>query len=314
MTTDTATEVVIPDTGSTQVSTREVPWIKLGKIAEQPMTAAEAAELGGLNFDVETRPLGYEKDGKWITIGNRKAVVNMNTGAPLGIVSKMYPILQYAQAFDFMDAVAPTYVAAGALKGGKQGFMVVRAPEETSAALNAIDPHDFFLVLRTSHDCSRAVEVSCMSLRGRCMNQLTLRSFAAGVPWRWTVKHTTTMHAKLAEAQHSLANLGAYNAAFIKNVEKLIHVKVDDKRAIETLKFVLPDRPRRDEQIDRITSAWHNSETVGFDWTGWGLVNAVSEYFDWGRAGGSPESRFIGALQGSTHKAINTTARYLLTT
>lgn len=297
----------------TLVSTREVPWMKLGKLVDKPMTAQEAAEQGGLNFQVEKRGLFFsDSNGHLRPLADRVAIVRQDTEAPLGIMARDYQMLQFGEAFDFMDSIDVKYVAAGVLKGGKQGFMVVQAPVELGETLTDVDPHDIYVILRTSHDGSRAVEVSVQPLRQRCMNQLSLRSFVAGVQHRWSIKHTSTMHEKLFEAKLTLANVGAYTNAYTENVDKLLHADVTDDRAVHILENVLPDRPRRGEQIEKIITSWHTAETVGFDYTGWGLVNAVSEYFDWGRSGGSAESRFVGALQGSTYKSINGVAERIL--
>jgi len=309
------TTTAAPQT-NTQFSTREVPWLKLGKLGEPTGSAAKAAELGGLNFTVEKRPLWYGDSDDTATsqpshrVSERFAIVRADTGKWLGIMSKNYPLLQYAEAFDFLDHVNPIYVAAGALKGGRQGFVVAQLPEHT--VLADVDPHEMFLVLRTSHDGSRAVEAMVMPLRGRCMNQLTLRSFSAGVEHRWAVTHTTNMHTKLAEAQKSLTNLLKYGQAYPLVVRRLIKTKITDDQARGILTDTLPNRPRRGDQVDRIMQLWHTSEQVGFDWTGWGLVNATSEYYDWCRTGGTPESRFLNALQGPTHAVINKVAGNVL--
>ncbi len=299
-----------------QFSSRIAPWMKLGELIDGVLTASEAAKLGGLDFRVREDTLysSHKEEGKppkFSKIDGRKVLVNEDNGQWLGIVSSSYPVVQYSEAFDFMEAVSPEFVAAGALRGGKQGFMVVR----TAAQLDGMtaDPHELFAVLRTSHDCSRAVEVMVMPLRGLCMNQLTLRSFTAKVAHRWTVTHTGDVKSKLTAAQDSLGKLEMYARAFESNAQRLMSVKVSDEVANETLRRVLPDRPKRPEVITRIIGAWHSRpETVGFDGTGWGLVNAVSEYFEWDRALGTPESRFLAALQGQTHNAINKTAGYLL--
>lgn len=304
----------------TMVTTRQVPWMKLGDITDQDvMTAEQATVLGGLDFTVEKRPvfIGGSVDAK---SGDQKApdkiaVTKVQKGKPdfiLGYMSPTYPILQNAEAFEFMDGVAPHYVAAGALKKGRQPFVVVRAPE-TITVLDGEDTHELFLVLRTSHDGSRAVEVMVMPLRNRCMNQLSLQSFAAGVPYKWSVKHTGNMQAKLKEAQDSLKKMGAYAKAFENNAHKLTKVKVNDDDATQILEKILPNRPKREQHIERIITTWHQSDKVGFDYTGWGLLNAVSEDFDWGRSGGTAESRFIGALQGQTHQVLNRVAARLLT-
>lgn len=300
-----------------QFSAREVPWMKLGKLVDEPVTAAEAAKLGGIDFTVSEEPVYFatKKAGappKFTKIDGRKAIVRDDTGEWLSIVSKTYPVLQYGEAFDFMDSISPTYVAAGGLRGGRQGFMVVKA----AAAVTPFDddPHDLYAVLRTSHDCSRAVEVQVMPLRGRCMNQMTLNSFRTGVKHRWVVTHTGDVKGKLAAAESSVAQLGRYAEAYVATAQRLVEVKMSNETAGDILKRVLPDRPQRANVIEKIITGWHTrAETVGYEGTGWGLVNAVSEYFEWDRAGGSPESRFLAALQGQTRSAINKTASMILT-
>lgn len=299
-------------------TTREVPWMKLGALADEPKTAVDAAEAAGLNFKVTEQPIYFstKKDGappKFTKIETRKALVHED-GTWLSVVSKSYPVVQYGEAFDFMDALSPRFVAAGSLRKGRQGFMVVRAPESISfGVLDGTDPADLFMVLRTSHDCSRAVEVMAMPLRGRCMNQLTLTSFRKDVKHRWVVTHTGDVKSKLAAAQDSVVRLDRYATAFLANAERLAEIKVTDDTAHSILMRVLPNRPKRPVVVEKIITNWHGRETVGYDGTGWGLVNATSEYFEWDRVGGSPESRFLAALQGQTHSAINRVAAALLT-
>ena len=310
-------------TPDAQFSTREVPWMKLGKLAENPLTAKEAAKEGGIDFTVSAKKIAFEGESdvavfaNWTPIDDRVAIVRDDTHQPLSIVSKGYPILQYGEAFDFMDEAVngsdTRYVAAGALRGGRQGFMVVRAPDEFQRTILAgQDPHEFFVVLRTSHDRTRGCEVMVMPLRGRCMNQLTLSSFASKVPNRWSVRHTSTMAEKLAEVKNSLAQLGQYTQRYAEVVERLSTIKLTENQARQLLEKVETQRAKTDDKIDSILHLWNEGETVGYDGTGWGLVNAVSDYYDWGRSGGTPESRFLAALEGQTYKAVNRTAGLIL--
>ena len=315
-----------------QFSVREVPWMKLGKLVDQPVTAREAAKLGGLDFEVELHEVGWlEKsdDGQLEMVNEipkRRAGVAKDNGQFMGFVSSTkYNMLQYGDAFDFMDHLGAPYVAAGALRGRRQGFMVVKpqvenGPLSTSAFTRTEDPHDMFVTLRTSHDCTRGVEVMVMPLRGRCMNQLSLRSFAKGVPHRWSIKHTSTMQEKLKEAQKSLKNLGLYVAQFDKLATRMVNTEIKHDRAQEMLEIVIP-KPRAQterveqqykDRINAIIDLWETSPTVAYAGTGWGLVNALSEHRDWYRAGGTPESRFLNALEGETHKQINALAGLVL--
>lgn len=297
---------------TTSFTTRTVPWMKLGQILEESPTAKRAAELGGLNFEVELIPLTYEFNGKARSAEKRKAVVRKDTGEMLGVVSaSVYKTLQYGEAFDFMDTVDSRYVAAGALKGGRQGFMVVKAPFQLNVLGNT-DPHDLYAVLRTSHDCTRATEIMVMPLRGRCMNQLTLQSFSKNVPYRWSIKHVGDMKSKLAEAKDSLSKLANYGQRFEELVERLADVKVSEGQAREILVRVLPGKVKTEETAQTVLDLWGTSQFVGFQGNGWGLVNAVSDYMDWGRKGGTPESRFLNAIEGATHKVVNKTAAAIL--
>jgi phage/plasmid-like protein (TIGR03299 family) len=295
----------------TMFSAREVPWMKLGHLEDGVKTAGDAAKLGGLDFDVEQYPLQWIDDTDTVhNIPDRRALVRADTGEWLSIMSDNYPVLQFSEAFDFLDQVNPNFVAAGTLKGGKQGFMVAEGPELN--VLNGEDPHKLYTVLRTSHDGSRAIEVAVMPLRNRCMNQLTLSNMTVGASHRWAIRHTSSMKQKLNDAHQSLQRLDEYARSYEQVAEKLATVQIDDNHAYHVLKIVLPERPKREMQINSIIDRWHTAETVGFNGTGWGLLNATSEYFEWGRAGGNLESRFVGALQGSTHKAINGVASELL--
>lgn len=323
-----------------QFTDRQVPWMKLGNVVDGALTAKEAAEHGGLNFTVSTRNVYFTCDKTTVEnntefgeivddispsclrkMTNRRVVVRDDTLEPLSIVSDGYPVLQYAEAFDFMDSAiaemsgeGAKYVAAGALKGGKQGFMVVRLPDSLQInVLDGKDPHEMFAVLRTSMDLTRAVEVMVMPLRGICMNQLTLTSFAAGVDNRWAIRHTSTMKDKLAEAHTSLGKMAAYVNRFNELATRLVNVKLNDEQARVILGRVhaKSQAKGKDELVEDIIQKWKFSQHVGFAGTGWGLVNAVSERYDW-RKGGTSESKFLNALQGSTHRVINSTVVHTL--
>jgi phage/plasmid-like protein (TIGR03299 family) len=293
-------------TTDTQFSTREVPWMKLGKLEEQPKDMEEAIQLGGMNFDVLKQPAGYrDEHGVWKDAPNRLAVVHGKTGEVFDYVSHDYEVLQFRDAFAFLDIVSPKYVAAGVLRGGRQGFIVV---ENDRVMSPAGDEHKLYTVLRTSHDRSRAVEVSVMPLRGMCMNQLTLSSFAKGAQQRWAIPHTKSMHDKMHQAQMTLTKVDEYADAFERLVEKLTVTTPSEDQARKLLESSVKSGGKgRDEIFDTILHNWHdNEETVGYNDSAWGLVNALSEYLEWQKPKGTAQSRFLNALQGSTRNALST--------
>lgn len=297
---------------NTQFSTREVPWMTLGRLEEEPKDMDDAIQLGGMNFDVEKRPAGYMTEtGTWQTADNRVAVVHGKTGEVFDYVSHDYEVLQFREAFEFMQAVNPKYVAAGVLRGGRQGFIVV---ENDRVLRPAGDEHKLYTVLRTSHDRSRAVEVSVMPLRGACMNQLALATFGKNAQQRWSIPHTRSMHDKMHQAQLTLTKVDEYADAFEKIVEQLTVTTPSEDQARKMLENAIRSGGKgRDEIFDAILHNWNeNEETIGYNGTAWGLVNATSEYLDWQKPKGTPQSRFLNALQGSTRQALTSLSQSCL--
>lgn len=304
---------------------REVPWMKLGRITEETHAAEKAAALGGLDFEVELLDAGFKSStlprvgqSPWKNVASRRAVVRKDTQQFFSYVSSTYTPVQYGDAFSFMDSINPSYVAAGTLGGGRQAFMVVRLPELAHHELRigkTADPLDMFVVLRASHDLTRAIEVSVLMLREKCMNALTLSAFTQGAVQRWSVKHVgKDPVAKLAAATSTLHRSDVYVKSFLETAKTLADIKLTLEEADGVLRRVLPDKPKREEQINAITRAWRDAPTGGFPDNGWGLVNGVSDYFEWGRneSTRTEQSRFTGALTGSTHRFTNRTAQLLL--
>jgi phage/plasmid-like protein (TIGR03299 family) len=336
-------------------TTRQVPWMKIGTIIDDPdVDAAEAARLGGIDFDVDLRPAGYwtpheqvsegehdeqridlgdgvrsavyrdadggltARPGYWSHEGSRYAVVRQDTGEWFSFVSTDYRVVQYREAFEFMDNLNPRYVAAGALSGGRQGFLIAQLPEHLRSDITidgVADPHDMYVVLQTSHDLSKSIKVSVMMLRDKCMNMLTLPTFSTGAVQHWSVIHVGDPHKKLELARHTLEQAANYQETFERLVAQFSSVRItsDDLRHIA--RRVLPDRlKRKDEQVAAIVDRFEHADTVGFNETGWGAINAVSDYMQWGRptAIRTAQSEFTSGLEGDTAKYVNRTAQLVM--
>lgn len=309
-------------------SSRYLPWTKIGTVIdEENVDAARAAQLGGIDFEVELEPAGYYRHkadengndvGEWVETGSRRAVVRKDTGDWFSYVSTDYRVVQYAEAFDFMDMINARYVAAGALSNGKQGFVVVQLPDHlrTDVEVNGVaDPHDLYVVLQTSHDLSKGIHVAVMTLRHKCMNMLTIPALGSSVKQHWSIPHIGDPHAKLQQAQHTLTTAGEYQQIFERMVQQFASVTItpDDLRQI--VRRVFPSRLKTvDQQADQIVDRFQHSETVGVGMNGWGAINAVSDYMQWGRptATRTAQSEFTSPLEGDTAKYVNRVAQLVM--
>lgn len=304
----------MPDPTAVQFSTRDVPWMKLGTVIDKPVKAAQAMKLAGLDFKVERAPLAYmSRDGEWHDVENRSALIDPKTNVHYGTVGPDYEIVQFSEAFEFVDRISDgRIVAAGSLRKGKQAFMVVEAPESVRLAPLGDDAHELYIVLRTSHDCTKAIELNLMPLRGMCMNMMPLASFGRRARQRWSIRHAKTAREQMTEAHNAMVNLESYAAEYAAIADRLVKISVKREVATDLLEAVLPPYQNRHKQIDAITDTLAHGENVGHVNTGWGLVNAVGEYFEHLRNRGTAESRMLNALSGVTRKYINNTTQLLL--
>lgn len=345
-------------------SARQVPWVKIGTVIDDPdVDSAEAARLGGIDFDVELRPSGfwtehasiYDHDtddddnedgdapvrqqlldvtgaplyhavdgtvttapGYWTQEPSRLAVVHQDTGEWFSYVSTDYRPVQFREAFEFMDALNPRYVAAGALSGGKKGFMVVQLPEHLHSAIEldgVEDPHDMYVILQTSHDLSKGITIAVTMMRGRCMNMLTLPSFDPAAPQSWTIRHVGDPHKKLEEAHQTLTRAARYQENFERTVAQLASVRVTSDDLRQIARRVLPNRLKTvEQQVAAIVNHFEHDETVGFRDTGWGAVNAMSTYLQWGRATAirTAQSEFTSPLEGDAARYVNNTMQLVM--
>jgi phage/plasmid-like protein (TIGR03299 family) len=331
-------------------SARQVPWAKIGTVIDEPdVDSLRAAELGGIDFNVDVRDAAYfspytpltgpddeplldgeeplyedafgeptTSTGQWRKVTTRRAIVRADTEEWYSYVSTDYKPVQFREAFAFMDTINPRYVAAGALSDGRQGFMVVELPDHERADVDVdgeVDPHKLYVVLKTSHDLSSGIKIAVTTLRERCMNMLTLPSFVPNAPQSWSIRHVGDPRAKLEQAHTTLAYAGRYREVFERTVVQLasVHVSSDDLRQIA--RMVLPNRLKTiDNQVEAIVDKYERADTVGYHGTGWGAVNAVSDYLQWGRttAARTPQSEFTSPLEGDTAKYVNRTVQLVM--
>ena len=125
------------------------------------------------------------------------ATVRTDSGDVLGVVGKRYRIVQNRDAFGFLDSLLQDgimkYESAGALRGGRQVFLLARMP-----SVDEIVPGDNslrYVLFSTSHDGTAAIHAVPTSVRVVCANTLRIAT-ASSVGFR----HTDDVKAKLDSA------------------------------------------------------------------------------------------------------------------
>lgn len=288
---------------TTMFSTRTLPWMKLGTVIDKPVSPKQAIKLAKLNWTVSKEPIfTQDEKGNLTEVPGRFATMRSNDRKVFDVVGATYETYQNLEAFDFLEPLTDDgsilIHAAGELRGGRQVFIVADVPN----VLDVLDdPTDMVMVIRTGHDGTKAVQAMLMGLRGMCMNMLGLPSFGHTAKQRWSVAHTSTLRERLAEAQSTLKSIDAYASEYQHTAERLAQVDIELDELQKMLRSALPVRPKTEETITRIGELFTSSPTIPerFSNTGWGAINAVTEYFDWGRERSTDEGRFHSALDGT---------------
>jgi phage/plasmid-like protein (TIGR03299 family) len=315
----------MPSEVESMFSAREVPWHKLGTVLPDVAKAEEAIRAGGLDWTVKLVPLyaGINiQDGDnperatthYTLVEDRHAVVRLSDNKSLGVVGGHYVPFQNVDAFRFMDHLVDSgdakYETAGSLRGGKIVFLTCRVPRDI--LIGGEDRHELYLLLRTSHDGTKAISVYVTPIRVVCMNTLSLATHNRNVKQKWSVTHVSTVHGRIAEARDSLKMTFAYVEEFRRMGDKLLKTKITDEEFSTLLTRVLPNRPKTPDVKAAITTVYQRSPAVRYPGTAWGALNAISEYFDWHRRSGSHEAKMINTIDGIGAKTRNTAAALLL--
>src|SRR5438046_2382619 len=167
------------------VAVGEVAWHGLGTYVEKAMKAEEAIKLGGLDFQVEKRPIQVA-GGK--TIPNFFANVRTDTKDVLGVVSKDYQIVQNHEAFEFFDQIVDSgeaiYHTAGVLGIGERIFVTAKLPEDILVRGEQVEN---YLLLTSGHNGRSPIQAGFTSIRVVCNNTLT--AALSGLQNKVTIMH-----------------------------------------------------------------------------------------------------------------------------
>lgn len=265
---------------SNEENNRFVPWHGLGTPVEEALTSADAIRLAGLDWTVESKPI-FTDGG--IEIPGYKANTRDIDSSVLGIVSDRYRIVQNAEAFDFTDSLIGEgckYETAGSLLDGRKIFLLARMPERDILG-DQVDP---YICFTNNHNGTGAIQVCMTPIRVVCQNTLNLALGQASR--KWSTRHIGDMQSKLAEAKYTLQLANDYMDNLAVTADQLAHTKVTEEQVMKILDELFPvsteDSDRKKNNVaevkDQFIKCLHADDILKFQNTGWGLVNAASDW------------------------------------
>lgn len=293
---------------------RNLPWYNLGtELDSFARTSKDAITRAGLDWTVEKRKMyTLNASGNKILVPDTFAITRNIDDKVLGTVKGRYTTFQNEEAFSFTDSIVQAgeavYESAGELKGGKAVYLAMKLPE--TFTVGGEDLHEMYILLRTSHNGGGAIRVFLTPIRVKCTNIMS--TVAKSAEQSWSITHVGSLSEKLAEAQHTLQNTQEYMKEFVLQSEELMRIKITDEKAYKILEDVLPQRPKTEEKIEAMMDYYKSSPTNGYTGTGWGLLNALTEYQEHGIEHRSPEAHFWTGIDGYVNSWRNAVVDHLL--
>jgi phage/plasmid-like protein (TIGR03299 family) len=297
------TPAVIPAAAS-----RLMPWADLVTGSADPgetLTSAELLAKAGLDWGVGIRPLFRRmNDGTYRQHPRARETYKLTDESPLGEVKSHYEPFSNPEVFAFGDHISQSgqgrWVDAGQQGNGYRVFMTMLLRE--FAILDG-DMYRLYAFFRASHDGSTGLNAWIVPFRVECTNQQQLVD--AHHQGHVKIQHTSNISGRVAEAKASLAEAADYSVAFTQMAEKLARTTVSDQKVRAVLQKIIKEgRARRDEMIADIRHVYNTSPTVDpYKGTAYGLLNAITEYFDHVKPQKSGNARFESIMLGEGAKA-----------
>lgn len=295
----TEVQVAAPDTDDTPdfatvderlavpAPNRRLPWAELatGTANGDRVSSQVMLERAGLDWEVGIRPLKRRlSSGRVVDSPIAFETYRMDDPSEpqLGTVKSRYEVLQNREAFDFGDSLVEGGVGhwthAGMQQDGKKLFMTMLLEDEFQVL--GQNPFKVYLFFSGAHDGSRSLKCFVTPVNVFCTNQTRL--VKATNIGEFAIRHTSAMREKLEEAGEAIRRSGQYSNLIKAEAERLAAVRLTDDKARYILRSVIPDsRPKKDDMIAGILHTYQVSPTMSdYRGTGWGLLNATTEYMD----------------------------------
>lgn len=264
-------------------------WHNLGQLSDKKLTASEAIQFAGLDWEVEqVAALHQTPNGELLEIPENYVVRRKDNFRPLSIMSARYQMIQNKETFDFADDIIGSGQAvwdtAGSLAGGKIVFMQVELEGHLFVNTNPDDKILKRILFVNSHDGSKALTGMVTPVRVVCQN--TLGQALKNNSNQFKIYHRKNFKSKRDEAAKILGLANAYfeDLQFVMN--QLASEEVSKTYVEGFVNTLIPSAKEEDEVSTRtenrrgeILNLFSNGKG-NLGRTKWDLYNAVTEYVD----------------------------------
>jgi phage/plasmid-like protein (TIGR03299 family) len=295
--------------GKYSFASTQKAWHDLGQIVDKAMTAEQAIQLAGLDYEVAKVPNYALINGEFKITPNSHSIHRTDNGVILGDkLGKGYTIVQNKEAFSFFDSIVGTgqaiYETAGALGEGERIFITAKMPETIHIA-GTDDLTEVYVLLTSAHDGSGAIVGAITPVRVVCANTLAagLRQTISKV----SIRHSSSVHSRLEDAHKVLGITRKLTQELNEVFNHLANKTVSDGAAKELIEQLFRSEKNDSTRITNIREAVWHSYNVGIGQekiigTAWGLYNGITHYLSHDKGYRSDDNKFESLLFGQSNK------------
>jgi phage/plasmid-like protein (TIGR03299 family) len=287
-------------------------WHGLGQLMPVGQTVEQWQKAANMDYAIKRGRVRYSTShlqadtlaSDLHAVDDKVVLFRNDTGAPLGVVSDSYKVVQPAEVLEFFrewaDKGGVTIESAGVLFGGRRYFATAKLADAASVdgGRDKVVP---YALLSTSADGSLATECRWTTVRTVCNNTL---SMALKGKSAFKVSHRSVFVADDARDAIEAANEEFGSFMTMARYLATVRVKADEAEDM-TVKLLTKSSEavaRESAAFDRIMALF-NGEAKGSNFetahdTAWGWLNAVTEYADHHIRARTDENRKASALWG----------------
>lgn len=273
-------------------------WHGLGLVVDRDhgfttteLTAKAFPGVDGKPWTVETTPIvAHRSNGTTVPVDGQIAVVRSIDPAIVGIHGDNYVARNPLDNALLLDSAlhGADWESMISLRDGRRTVFLARLGD--GFQVGGVDAVKLYAMLADSYDGSLALTVGTTAVRVVCQNTLAMAMPEIEARPHYKVKHTKNSVTKVEDVRNAMELALVWADGFQAKAEELINTEVSKGRFEEIIRECFPKvksdpAPFSREQYS-IFGVLENSPTIdeGIKRTGWGAINAVTEFLEWGRS------------------------------
>lgn len=276
----------------------ETPWHGLGESVPKTATVAAIEKAAGLGWAVTKEGLFVRQGKQYAAVPDKFAIVRGDTNAVLTLVGKDYVPIQNREVLEFFREYVKAGEAHIETAGSLMDGQIIWALAKMNASFNVsgskkkenADPVEGYILLVNFHDYGKAARVKFTPIRVVCWNTLMMSLGSVGDELR--IPHRAEFDAEAQQdAKEKLGIAREKLDAFRSDAKTLAELKLTEEDAVEIVVKHFNGDPKEDDVAKQPRTVRRIIQLYGGEAkgallpsaasTGWGLLSAVTQYYDW---------------------------------